>query len=82
VGVPFSRVAFILTFDVVSWKLALPGFSLIPLIIVAAYFNILFLEKYEHGVQKPLEDASAFASENVDAIKVCAILGVRPWMSF
>lgn len=54
----------------VSWRLALPGLSPVPLIIVAAYYNIIFLERYEHDVQKPLEEGSAFASENVDAIKV------------
>ncbi|CAE6445399.1 unnamed protein product [Rhizoctonia solani] len=60
---------------VLSWKLALPGFAPVPAILVTAYFNIVLLEKYEHSVQKPLEDASAFASENVDAIKTVAALG-------
>lgn len=55
----------------VSWRLALPGLSPIPLIFVAAYYNVTSLEKYERNVQKPLEEGSAFASENVDAIKVC-----------
>ncbi|KAL5638199.1 hypothetical protein ACGC1H_005039 [Rhizoctonia solani] len=60
---------------VLSWKLALPSFAPVPAILVTAYFNIALLEKYEHSVQKPLEDASAFASENVDAIKTVAALG-------
>ncbi|KAG8777844.1 hypothetical protein FRC12_000178 [Ceratobasidium sp. 428] len=54
---------------VLSWKLALLGISPLPLIIAAAYYNIVAMEKYEDDVQKPLEQASAFASENVDAIK-------------
>ncbi|CAE6449842.1 unnamed protein product [Rhizoctonia solani] len=60
---------------VLSWKLALPSFAPVPAILVTAYFNIALLEKYEHTLQKPLEDASAFASENVDAIKTVAALG-------
>jgi hypothetical protein len=44
--------------------------SPVPFVIAAAYYNIIFIEKYERQVQKPLEEASAFASENVDAIKV------------
>ncbi|KAF8756598.1 ABC transporter transmembrane region [Rhizoctonia solani] len=55
---------------VLSWKLALPSFAPVPAILVTAYFNIALLEKYEQTLHKPLEDASAFASENVDAIKV------------
>ncbi|QRV83861.1 ABC transporter transmembrane region [Ceratobasidium sp. AG-Ba] len=58
-----------------SWKLALLGISPIPLIIVSAYYNIISMEKYENDVQKPLEEASAFASENIDAIKTVAALG-------
>ncbi|KAG8712504.1 hypothetical protein FRC11_015002 [Ceratobasidium sp. 423] len=60
---------------VLSWKLALPSFAPVPAILVTAYFNIALLEKYEYSVQKPLEDASSFASENVDAIKTVAALG-------
>ncbi|CAE6421110.1 unnamed protein product, partial [Rhizoctonia solani] len=60
---------------VLSWKLALPSFAPVPAILVTAYFNIALLEKYERSIQKPLEDASAFASENVDAIKTVAALG-------
>ncbi|KAJ1305894.1 hypothetical protein OPQ81_010614 [Rhizoctonia solani] len=60
---------------VLSWKLALPSFAPVPAILVTAYFNIALLERYERSVQKPLEDASAFASENVDAIKTVAALG-------
>ncbi|CAE6439144.1 unnamed protein product [Rhizoctonia solani] len=60
---------------VLSWKLALPSFAPVPAILVTAYFNIALLEKYEQTLHKPLEDASAFASENVDAIKTVAALG-------
>ncbi|CAE6474640.1 unnamed protein product [Rhizoctonia solani] len=60
---------------VLSWKLTLLGISPVPFIIAAAYYNIIFIEKYERQVQKPLEEASAFASENVDAIKTVAALG-------
>ncbi|CAE6507142.1 unnamed protein product, partial [Rhizoctonia solani] len=60
---------------VLSWKLTLLGISPVPFIIVAAYYNIVFIEKYEREAQKPLEEASAFASENVDAIKTVAALG-------
>ncbi|CAE7087787.1 unnamed protein product, partial [Rhizoctonia solani] len=60
---------------VLSWKLTLLGMSPVPFVIVAAYYNIIFIEKYERQVQKPLEEASAFASENVDAIKTVAALG-------
>ncbi|CUA75232.1 phosphate-transporting ATPase [Rhizoctonia solani] len=60
---------------VLSWKLTLLGISPVPFIIGAAYYNIVFIEKYERQVQKPLEEASAFASENVDAIKTVAALG-------
>ncbi|CAE6486016.1 unnamed protein product [Rhizoctonia solani] len=60
---------------VLSWKLTLLGISPVPFVIVAAYYNIIFIEKYERQVQKPLEEASAFASENVDAIKTVAALG-------
>ncbi|KAG9110045.1 hypothetical protein FRC07_008242, partial [Ceratobasidium sp. 392] len=58
---------------VLSWKLALLGISPLPLIIAAAYYNIVAMEQYENDVQKPLEHASAFASENVDAIKATAL---------
>ncbi|CAE7222292.1 unnamed protein product [Rhizoctonia solani] len=58
---------------VLSWKLTLASYAPVPIILLTAYFNITFLEKYEHSVQKPLEDASAFASENVDAIKATAL---------
>ncbi|QRW25216.1 ABC transporter transmembrane region [Rhizoctonia solani] len=58
-----------------SWRLALPSFAPVPAILVTAYFNIALLEKYEQTLHKPLEDASAFASENVDAIKTVAALG-------
>ncbi|ELU39147.1 leptomycin B resistance protein pmd1 [Rhizoctonia solani AG-1 IA] len=64
-----------LTLVIVSWKLALPSFAPVPAILVTAYFNIALLEKYEQTLHKPLEDASAFASENVDAIKTVAALG-------
>ncbi|KAH7338340.1 P-loop containing nucleoside triphosphate hydrolase protein [Rhizoctonia solani] len=60
---------------VLSWKLTLASYAPVPIILVTAYFNITLLERYEHSVQKPLEDASAFASENVDAIKTVAALG-------
>ncbi|CAE6495501.1 unnamed protein product [Rhizoctonia solani] len=60
---------------VLSWKLTLVSYAPIPIILVTAYLNITLLEKYEHSVQKPLEDASAYASENVDAIKTVAALG-------
>ncbi|KAG8733596.1 hypothetical protein FRC11_004832 [Ceratobasidium sp. 423] len=60
---------------VLSWKLTLASYAPIPLILLTAYLNITLLEKYEHSVQKPLEDASAYASENVDAIKTVASLG-------
>ncbi|CAE6502668.1 unnamed protein product [Rhizoctonia solani] len=59
----------------VSWKLTLLDMSPVPFVIIAAYYNIIFIEKYERQVQKPLEEASAFASENVDAIKTVAALG-------
>lgn len=55
----------------VSWRLSLVGLSPVPFILAAAYFNIVYIEKYERQVQKPLEEASGFASENVDSIKVC-----------
>ncbi|KAJ1300111.1 hypothetical protein OPQ81_002591 [Rhizoctonia solani] len=58
-----------------SWKLTLVGITPIPFVIPAAYYNIVFIEKYESQVQKPLEEASAFASEHVDAIKTVAALG-------
>ncbi|QRW20720.1 ABC transporter [Rhizoctonia solani] len=38
-------------------------------------FVLGIVQKYEHSIQKPLDDASAFASENVDAIKTVAALG-------
>ncbi|CAE6488384.1 unnamed protein product [Rhizoctonia solani] len=60
---------------VLSWKLTLASYAPVPIILVTAYFNITLLERYERSVQKPLEDASAFASENVDAIKTVAALG-------
>ncbi|CCO36629.1 ATP-binding cassette, subfamily B (MDR/TAP),member 1 [Rhizoctonia solani AG-1 IB] len=60
---------------VLSWKLTLVSISPVPFVIAAAYYNIIFIEKYERQVQKPLEEASAFASENVDAIKTVAALG-------
>ncbi|KAG8754876.1 hypothetical protein FRC11_006395, partial [Ceratobasidium sp. 423] len=60
---------------VLSWKLTLLGISPVPFVIAAAYYNIIFIEKYERQVQKPLEEASAFASENVDSIKTVAALG-------
>ncbi|CAE6474644.1 unnamed protein product [Rhizoctonia solani] len=60
---------------ILSWKLTLLGISPIPFIIAAAYYNIIFIEKYERQIQKPREEASAFASENVDAIKTVAALG-------
>ncbi|KAF8747860.1 ABC transporter transmembrane region [Rhizoctonia solani] len=60
---------------VLSWKLTLLGISPIPFIVAAAYYNIIFIEKYERQIQKPREEASAFASENVDAIKTVAALG-------
>ncbi|KAG9081161.1 hypothetical protein FRC06_005779, partial [Ceratobasidium sp. 370] len=60
---------------VLSWTLALPCLAPIPLLLAAAYYNIAYLEKYENDVQKPLEEASAFASEHVDAIKTVAALG-------
>lgn len=60
---------------IVSWKLALPSFAPVPAVLVTAYLNIALLEKYEHSVQAPLQEASAFASENVDAIKVCTQAG-------
>ncbi|CUA73287.1 hypothetical protein RSOLAG22IIIB_05235 [Rhizoctonia solani] len=60
---------------VLSWRLTLASYAPVPLILATAYFNITLLEKYEHSVQKPLEAASAFASENVDAIKTVAALG-------
>ncbi|KAH7325369.1 P-loop containing nucleoside triphosphate hydrolase protein [Rhizoctonia solani] len=60
---------------VLSWRLTLLGMSPVPFVIAAAYYNIIFIEKYERQVQKPLEEASAFASENVDAIKTVAALG-------
>lgn len=56
--------------ELVSWKLALPCLAPVPFLLAAAYYNIVYLERYEHDVQKPLEEASAFASEHVDAIKV------------
>ncbi|QRW08846.1 ABC transporter transmembrane region [Ceratobasidium sp. AG-Ba] len=60
---------------VLSWKLALPCIAPIPFLLAAAYYNIAYLERYEHDVQKPLEEASAFASEHVDAIKTVATYG-------
>ncbi|CAE6499324.1 unnamed protein product [Rhizoctonia solani] len=60
---------------VLSWRLTLASYAPVPLILIAAYYNIALLEKYEHSIQKPLNDASAFASENVDAIKTVAALG-------
>ncbi|CAE6441720.1 unnamed protein product [Rhizoctonia solani] len=60
---------------VLSWKLTLLSISPVPFIIGAAYYNIIYIEKYDRQVQKPLEEASAFASENVDAIKTVAALG-------
>ncbi|GAB1521178.1 hypothetical protein RhiTH_004269 [Rhizoctonia solani] len=60
---------------VLSWRLTLASYAPVPLILIAAYYNIALLEKYEHSIQKPLDDASAFASENVDAIKTVAALG-------
>ncbi|KAG8699619.1 hypothetical protein FRC08_005185, partial [Ceratobasidium sp. 394] len=60
---------------ILSWKLALPCLAPIPFLLAAAYYNIIYLEKYETDVQKPLEEASAFASEHVDAIKTVAALG-------
>ncbi|CAE6340535.1 unnamed protein product, partial [Rhizoctonia solani] len=60
---------------VLSWRLTLASYAPVPIILVAAYYNIVCLERYEHSIQKPIEDASAFASENVDAIKTVAALG-------
>ncbi|QRV94570.1 ABC transporter transmembrane region [Ceratobasidium sp. AG-Ba] len=60
---------------VLSWKLALPCIAPIPFLLAAAYYNVAYLERYEHDVQKPLEEASAFASEHVDAIKTVAAYG-------
>ncbi|ELU39567.1 multidrug resistance protein 1 [Rhizoctonia solani AG-1 IA] len=74
---PFREKIYIIVPDLpsVSWKLTLLGISPIPFIIAAAYYNIIFIEKYERQIQKPREEASAFASENVDAIKTVAALG-------
>ncbi|KAG8737610.1 hypothetical protein FRC10_008038 [Ceratobasidium sp. 414] len=75
VGLVWQQILTSAANNSVSWKLALPGISPLPLIIAAAYYNIVSMERYENDVQKPLEEASAFASENVDAIKTVAALG-------
>ena len=53
-----------------GWKLAVVGFIPLPFVFVAAWLNVVLLERYEASLQKPLEAASAFAGENVDNIKV------------
>ncbi|EUC62834.1 ABC family B (MDR/TAP),protein [Rhizoctonia solani AG-3 Rhs1AP] len=60
---------------VLSWKLTLLSMLPLPFIFAAAYYNIMFIEGHERQVQKPLEEASAFASEHVDAIQTVAALG-------
>lgn len=50
--------------------MALVVFTPLPFIAAAGYYNIVMLEAYEGQLQKPLESASSFASENVDNIRV------------
>lgn len=62
-------VAFIL-----SWDVALVGFSPLLILVPVAVLEVTFFGKYETECERPTVAATSYATENIDAVKVSASL--------
>lgn len=60
---------------ILSWKISVVAFIPLPAAVLAAYLNVVVLEKYESKQKDSLEKASAYAAEHVENIQTVAALG-------
>ncbi|KAL9938980.1 hypothetical protein V8E36_001793 [Tilletia maclaganii] len=60
---------------ILNWRAAAVGLSPLVLVALAAWANVVYLERYETMASKPVERASAFMSEQIDGIRTVAALG-------
>ena len=65
----FNLTGSIILAFVQSWKLAAVCLSPVTLFVVAAYLNVVILEKYESEGQSAQDEAANFASDNIGAIR-------------
>lgn len=50
--------------------MAIISFIPFPIVFLAVYHSVVQLEQYEEEQEEALENASSFAAENIDYIKV------------
>ncbi|PWN47942.1 P-loop containing nucleoside triphosphate hydrolase protein [Violaceomyces palustris] len=58
-----------------SWKVSLPLLAPISALLFSGWLNVVMLDKYEEKVRKPAQDAAAYISEVVTAIRTVMALG-------
>ncbi|KAG8915864.1 hypothetical protein FRC00_010755 [Tulasnella sp. 408] len=71
----WNMIGAVLLSFILSWKISVVSFIPLPAAVLAAYLNVVVLEKYESKQKDSLEKASAYAAEHVENIQTVAALG-------
>lgn len=58
-----------------GWAMALTTLPGLISLMVAGFYNVIFLEKYEHIIQQPIDKTSSYIAEIIDAIPTVSSLG-------
>ncbi|BFZ56053.1 hypothetical protein PYCC9005_003095 [Savitreella phatthalungensis] len=65
----FNLIGSIVLAFVLSWNLAVVCLAPIVIFVFSGYFNVVLLERYENEGQTAQDDAAAYASDNIGAIR-------------
>ncbi|KAG8932796.1 hypothetical protein FRC01_012280 [Tulasnella sp. 417] len=71
----WNMIGAVLLSFILSWKISVVSFIPLPAAVLAAYLNVVVLEKYESQQKDSLEKASSYAAEHVENIQTVAALG-------